>query len=126
VDVGEQLVATLLEKPELLDEVPGLEPSDFVSYKLQVVFAAIRNLQARGEEVSMHSVDSYFVALDEVRGTVCRLHAGRSYLLALARVNPVPGVARDADHVRAWAGLLRRERWDREMAARSIEEGTRP
>lgn len=116
VSVGEQLIATLLDQPNLLDEVPGLEPSDFESNRLAVVFSAMRNLQARGEAVSAESVDAYLAALDYVRGTVCQLHAGRLYMKALALVNPIPGVVRNAGRVRAWAAILRRARWERESA----------
>jgi replicative DNA helicase len=117
VDVAEQLLATIIERPQLLDEVPELEPYDFDANKHRLVFETIRNLEARGEQISVTAIDSYLAALDEVRGTVCRLHGGREFLLALTRINPTPELARDAAHVRAWAALLRRERQERELAA---------
>jgi hypothetical protein len=121
IDVAEQLLATLVEKPELLEEVPGLEPYDFTCARQFTVVSAMRNLQHRGEPVSPKSIDSYLCAVDEVKGSVCRMHSGATYLAALLRVNPVPPAARDAAHVRAWAAVLRRERHDRENARRAAE-----
>ena len=115
VSSAEQLLCALLAKPELIDEIPGLEPHDFPAIKQQIVFSAMRNLQHRGEVIAVKTIHDYLCALDEVRGTVCRLHGGQMYMRALLRVDPTPNAARDAAHVRGWAAVLRRERYEREV-----------
>jgi hypothetical protein len=124
-DVGHRLIAAILARPALLDAVPELEIDDFVgSYRHQAVWAAIRNLQARGRSITIDEIDANQRAIDVVRGTCYRLHCGADYLRALAATDSTPDRARDAAHVRAWAALLRRVRSEVECAVRAAE-GTR-
>jgi hypothetical protein len=51
---GHQLLVAILEKPELLHEVPQLETDDFVDYRFRAIFSAIRNVAA-----SQQPVDDY-------------------------------------------------------------------
>jgi replicative DNA helicase len=121
VDIEHQLVAAIIVLPALLEQVPGLEVDDFTRSQHRVIFEAIRNLEARREAITVDSLDGYMVALDVVRGTVCRLHCGRQYIRALLRTDCTPSAARTSARVRAWAGLLRRERHERETRAHRKE-----
>jgi replicative DNA helicase len=121
VDIEHQLLSTIIAEPWMLEHVPGLEVDDFTRPQHRVIFEAIRNLEARLEAITVASLDGYMVALDLVRGTVCRLHCGRQYIGALLRTDSTPSAARTPQRVRAWAGLLRRERHEREVLARRRE-----
>lgn len=126
VDVEHQLLASLIVAPKLLDEVPGLEVDDFERYPHKAIFEAMRNLEHRGEAITVDALHEYMVQLDVVRGTVCRLHAGQVYVTALLRTDNTRAVVRDAAHVRAWAGLLRRMRHERERAQRNLDDAYEP
>jgi hypothetical protein len=117
-DTREQLLATLLLRPELLVDEPLLEPDDFLpSLPLFTAFSAMRNLEARGEAITVDAVHDYLSSLDAVRGTAYSAKAGRYFLLPLLRCDATPPEARTPERVRAWAVLLRRMRLEREVAA---------
>lgn len=109
-------LGALILRNDLLSAVPGLEVDDFSDLRHKVVFQAVRNLESRGEEIGVVSLESEIEhqgKLDAVGGIA---------FLGLLVAESAAAATLTADHVQQWAVRLRAVRVDVEAAIAKEDE----
>lgn len=75
-----RLLVAMLTEPEVLSAAAELETADFTDYRHWIAFAAIRQLQSEGADVSILDVDDVLAVRDKTYGAFLRDQAGAAFM----------------------------------------------